>query len=672
MKANYQPATATPHQFVHGKEKYKPTKKHLSSLTNVLCGVLLLAFSLPAVVSGTTYYVDNTNVSASDSNAGTNPALPFLTMGKGASKAVAGDTVRVLAGTYAETVKPNSGTAGNPVTFSAAPGVTVTGIPGNSTNGGGFRITSKSYIVVDGFTITGTADYGIILDTSSYITISNNHVSYSGTASAHRVGIYLRATTDSVISGNTTDHNTMDGIRLNTGSNYNTVSNNISFGNAEGTVRNATGIDVLASNNNTIIDNITYANEDTGLNFYTGSSYNQVIGNVTCGNGDHGIDNNASPYNVFIGNTVQGNVTVGINLEGATSPGSGGATVINNISVDNGLLRQTDGSTSTGSPGNIRVDAQSLVGTTLDYNMFYLNSGTVQIEWNNITYPSLAAFQAAVPGQETHGLQSDPLFASPAPIAQRPYQAPYNVAINVGDYHLTAGSPAIDSANADAPSEPTLDIEGTVRVDDLSVANTGTGTRTYDDRGAYEFTQNPVVTQQPDNQVVIAGQAAVFNATANGVPEPTVQWQVSTDNGANWNDVSGATSTPFTFVAQASDHAKQYHAVFANAAGTATSDPATLTVYPRPTAVVSGTTTICNGNSAVVTAALTGQGPWNVTCFDGTGEYDPHRRGGHRHHRYRHLERQPGLDHDLHGDGVERREWRGPGRRFDGQRSGDG
>ena len=487
MKANYQPATATPHQFVHGKEKYKPTKKHLSSLTNVLCGVLLLAFSLPAVVSGTTYYVDNTNVSASDSNAGTNPALPFLTMGKGASKAVAGDTVRVLAGTYAETVKPNSGTAGNPVTFSAAPGVTVTGIPGNSTNGGGFRITSKSYIVVDGFTITGTADYGIILDTSSHITISNNHVSYSGTASAHRVGIYLRATTDSVISGNTTDHNTMDGIRLNTGSNYNTVSNNISFGNAEGTVRNATGIDVLASNNNTIIDNITYANEDTGLNFYTGSSYNLVIGNVTYGNGDHGIDNNASPNNVFIGNTVQGNVTVGINLEGATSPGSGGATVINNISVDNGLLRQTDGSTSTGSPGNIRVDAQSLVGTTLDYNMFYLNSGTVQIEWNNITYPSLAAFQAAVPGQETHGLQSDPLFASPAPIAQRPYQAPYNVAINVGDYHLTAGSPAIDSANADAPSEPTLDIEGTVRVDDLSVANTGTGTRTYDDRGAYEY-----------------------------------------------------------------------------------------------------------------------------------------------------------------------------------------
>ena len=46
----------------------------------------------------------------------------------------------------------------------------MTGPAGNSTNGGAFRITSKSYIVVDGFTITGTADYGIILDTSNHIT----------------------------------------------------------------------------------------------------------------------------------------------------------------------------------------------------------------------------------------------------------------------------------------------------------------------------------------------------------------------------------------------------------------------------------------------------------------------------------------------------------------------
>ena len=147
----------------------------------------------PAVTAD--YYVDNTNIGCSDSGAGS-LAVPFCTMGKAATVTTAGKTARVLAGTYPETVKPNSGTVGNPVTFSAAPGVTVTGIADNSTNGGAFRITSKSYIVVDGFTITGTADYGIILDTSNHITLSNNHVSYSGTSSAHRPGIYLRVTTD--------------------------------------------------------------------------------------------------------------------------------------------------------------------------------------------------------------------------------------------------------------------------------------------------------------------------------------------------------------------------------------------------------------------------------------------------------------------------------------------
>jgi len=445
----------------------------------------------------TTYYVDNTNASCSDVGAGTSPSLPFCTLTKGANTAVAGDTVRVLAGTYAEVVKPNSGTAGNPVTFSAAPGVTVTGPAGNSTNGGAFRITSKSYIVVDGFTITGTADYGIILDTSNHITLSNNHVSYSGTPvtadpTLHRVGIYLRVTTDSVITGNTTDHNTMDGIRLNSGSNYNTVSNNVSYGNAESDGRNACGINLLANSNyNTIIHNVVYANEDTGLNFYTGSSYNLVVGNLTYGNGDHGIDNNAAPNNVFIGNTVQGNVTVGINIEGASSPGSGGATVINNVMVDNGLLRLVGGGTSAGSAGNIRVDAQSLVGTTLDYNLYYLSpaeGGTAQIYWGGgSAYTSLAVFKAAQPTQEINGLQADPRLAAPAAPGQRPPAAPFNVAINVGDYHLKAGSAAIDSANSSAPNQAAFDIEGHARFDDLTTTDTGAGVRTYDDRGAYEF-----------------------------------------------------------------------------------------------------------------------------------------------------------------------------------------
>ncbi len=76
---------------------------------------------------------------------------------------------------------------------------------------------------------------------------------------------------------------------------------------------------------------------------------------------------------------------------------------------------------------------------------------------------------------------------APAPSVLRTEDTSYLITVNVGDYHLKAGSPAIDSAYSDAPNEPTLDIEGTARVDDPVVADTGAGTRTYDDRGAYEY-----------------------------------------------------------------------------------------------------------------------------------------------------------------------------------------
>jgi parallel beta-helix repeat protein len=504
----------------------KQNKSSLSSLSpriRLIIMILVIACSLvgtrPASVlaAGTTYYVDNTNVACNDAtNLGTTPALPFCKIAKGASVAAAGDTVRVLAGIYAETVTvPVSGSAGLPITYSAATGVTVTG-NGLASGGDAFQISSKSYVIVDGFTITGTADNGIYVSGSNHITISNNHVSYSGkpVSGSTRAGIYLTGVIDSTVTGNTTDHNSQDGIRLTTGAVNNLVSNNISFANAEQLQRNATGIQVYGSSsyNNTIIHNITYANEDTGLQFYSGAHNNIVIGNLSYGNGDHGIDNLNSPNNIVVGNTIQGNHTAGINFEG-TGTGSSGAKVMNNISVDNGIAPIT------GQKSNIRVDASSVPGTTMDYNLVYLTSaGTVQIQWNGVNYATLAAFKAAVPGQEVHGLQANPLFIAPVSPAGRP------PALVVGDYHVKAGSPVIDSASADAPSEPVLDLDGNARVDDPAVTNTGAGVRTYDDRGAYEFqlvSGVPTATPQPFTPTPIATPTETLTATQTPTPTAT-------------------------------------------------------------------------------------------------------------------------------------------------------
>src|SRR6185436_11947483 len=43
----------------------------------------------------------------------------------------------------------------------------------------------------------------------------------------------------------------------------------------------------------------------------------------------------------------------------------------------------------------------------------------------------------------------------------------------------------------------------------------------------------------------------------------------------------------------------------------------TITVNPKPTAAVSGTTAICAGTSTSIQAVLTGTGPWTVVWSDG-------------------------------------------------------
>lgn len=88
----------------------------------------------------------------------------------------------------------------------------------------------------------------------------------------------------------------------------------------------------------------------------------------------------------------------------------------------------------------------------------------------------------------------------------------------------------------------------------------------------------PAVTTQPTSASVTEGADAVFTAAASGTPTPTVKWESST-NGTNWVDVPGATSASLTVPAVTlAQSGTQYRAVFTNAAGTDTTEPAQLTV----------------------------------------------------------------------------------------------
>jgi parallel beta-helix repeat protein len=464
----------------------------------VMVAILAIAFvpGAPDASTGPILYVDRANPACSNTGSGA-VDQPFCTIGAAAAVVTAGQTVQVASGTYPErVVVSRSGTASASIVFNAAPGATVT----LSGQANGFYLSGKSWISINGFSVINTTDYGIAVNNSSNITLSDNHVSYSGqpVSGQTKYGIRLNNVTDSLVSGNTTDHNTNAGIGLVSGSTRVQVLGNRSFSNAQGYQRAAAGIHLYDAPGNIVAGNITHHNEDSGINCYPGSNGCVIYNNVTYDNGDHGIDDSFSPDATIIANTVYNNVTAGINVEGNAT----GGTLANNISVDNGI-----GSPRTHS--DIRVERGSTAGTTMDYDLVDLTRPDTLLIWNSVSYTSLAAFQAAS-GQEAHGIQADPRWASPAS----------------GDFYLTEGSPAIDSANSGATGQPSSDVEGHPRVDDPATANAGAGPRTYDDRGAYEFQPG-----QPSDAPPVA-RLSVAPASGNAPLPVTADASTSTDDDA--------------------------------------------------------------------------------------------------------------------------------------------
>jgi parallel beta-helix repeat protein len=454
--------------------------------------VVASGLSATAASASTTYVVDNTSASCSDTGPGST-AQPFCTIGAAAKTAQAGDTVLVNAGTYTgSSVNPaNSGTAGSPITFTANAGVTISG------GTRAFSISSRNYIVVNGFTITGTSSNGISVSGGSNVIISNNNVSFAGhpVSGSTAPGIYLSGPVGGTVSGNVTHDNSAHGIYLAGSTTGVTVQGNTSYHNAYQYQRNANGIDDVAPGNS-IIGNVTYSNEDTGINIYPGANNTLIADNVTYDNGDHGIDDLNVTGGRIIGNTVFYNCTDGINVEGT----SGNYDIENNVSVDNatGTIINPTPINPPGAytnncnrrVGNIGVYDSAPATTTANYNLVWQDGPGAEYVWAGTSYSTQAALDAAT-GQEGNGIFASPMFANAA----------------AWNLQLTEGSPAIDSANSGASGEQLADILGNARVDDPATPDTGSGPRPYDDRGAYEY--------QPSNQTGPTAQLTVSPATGS-------------------------------------------------------------------------------------------------------------------------------------------------------------
>jgi Ca2+-binding RTX toxin-like protein len=419
--------------------------------------------------TASTYYVAT---NGSDSNSGMDPAHAFATLQHAANVAVnPGDKVHVSAGTYAGFDVTAGGTAGNPISFLADPGVVIDS-PEGFRNKEGINIEDfnngnpVNYVDVEGFTIRGMPEAGIRA-------VSNDVVNSTGV----------------VLRGNTTDGNGTWGIFTSHEDNL-LIDHNV-------TTNSATQHGIYVSNacvNPVVTNNVSYGNQGCGIHFNGDISQggNGVIsgavieGNVIHDNGSGGgsaingdglqnslIENNllynnhASGISLFLqdaasaatNNVIAGNTIVmasdarwAVNI----NSGSTGNTVFDNILLNNNSNH-----------GSIVVGQDSLSGFHSNNNVIVGNSHPFDVldSSGNDTFETQAQWVQAT-GQDTSSFSATAaqLFANPG----------------ANDYHLLAGSPAVDAglASLAGHAAPAVDLDGNPRP-------SGNG---YD-VGAYELQQ---------------------------------------------------------------------------------------------------------------------------------------------------------------------------------------
>jgi len=131
----------------------------------------------------------------------------------------------------------------------------------------------------------------------------------------------------------------------------------------------------------------------------------------------------------------------------------------------------------------------------------------------------------------------------------------------------------------------------------------------------------PQIAVHPSSQSVAPGATATFVAAATGSPAPAVQWQVSTNDGSTFTNVTAAVSATYSFAAAPGDSGKQFRAVFTNSAGSATTNAARLTVTSAISApfgsfdTPASTTTPQQGSIAVTGWALDNVGVSRVEIW---------------------------------------------------------
>ncbi|MGD1277663.1 MAG: right-handed parallel beta-helix repeat-containing protein [Tepidisphaeraceae bacterium] len=219
------------------------------------------------------------------------PNAPWATLQHAAEVVQAGDSVTVLPGHYAGFLLRTSGTAQAPITFTAKSGVIIDSR--NLATPDGINLEGASFVVIEGFSLTGLPRAGIRAVQDQGVKILSNQIDQSGywgiltgfsqdvdiennivTGSIKQHGIYVGNSADNpVIRGNTVSGNHQCGIQINSDASQGgdgiitgaVVEANIVYdnGRAGGAAINLDGVGL-----STVDDNLIYDNHATGIALY--------------------------------------------------------------------------------------------------------------------------------------------------------------------------------------------------------------------------------------------------------------------------------------------------------------------------------------------------------------------------------------------------------------------
>jgi uncharacterized repeat protein (TIGR01451 family) len=436
------------------------------------------------------YYVAPTG---SDSGPGTFEQ-PWQTIQKAANTMISGDTVYIRAGTYHEQVVPlNSGSPGDYITYAAYPGE----IPSLDGSGvalpdnlvGLFDVSDRSYIHVTGLRVANNG--AILVKRSSYIIIEKSRT-YNTISSG--IGVWGSQNI-------TIDSNRVERANTSYWQECLTIASTTSFQVSNNEILNCgdQGIDVKqGSSDGQVFGNYVHHTTSTGIyldaydmHTYDIEVYQNLIHDIS---GDNGIalasEKGGLLENVYIyNNIVYHNRYCGVLLSKAGSGNSLGQHPLKNIRIINNTIYNNGW---TGYGGGILVDNPDAQDTIIRNNLVSQNLSfqivvDTQVQSQDVTIDHNLIHGYRGYDGETYGsayVIGDPLFINPA----------------AADFHLQAGSPAIDAGSVDGA--PENDFAGEPRPQ-------GSG---YD-IGAYEF---PAYNKMATPRVASMNEIITYTITLTG------------------------------------------------------------------------------------------------------------------------------------------------------------